>query len=131
MEEEKTLGVTSGPDLEKKVSDVQTWGDPNEWQLICKAWSEKQGWMRSTKAMVVKDRNGRSTGCLVQVSTHQKNADGPDSVAESVVFLPDYAVQAEAMSDGTVVSRVIVSTEVDPYAKPFVPEDSSMDSVLK
>ena len=66
MSEAKTLDVVDTEDLAKKVSDVKIFGNPNAWQLICKASSKSQDWMKSTKAMEV-----TGVGVLVQVSTQQ------------------------------------------------------------
>ena len=77
----KTLNVTNSKDLGSKISDVETYGDPDSWVLICKASSKSQGWMKSTKAM---DLGG---ACLVQVTTQQG-----DNVAESVTYVPDIEI---------------------------------------
>ena len=53
----------------QNVPDVQTVGNGDAFQLLCKASSEKEGWMKSTKAMNV------GHGCLVQVTTQQRNDD--------------------------------------------------------
>ena len=76
---EKTLDVVSSEDLKKKVSDVQIIGNPDTFQLICKASSKEQGWMKSTKAM---DVDG--LGVVLQVSTQQGS-----NVAEAITFIPN------------------------------------------
>ena len=43
----------------------------------------KEGWMKSTKAMETGD------GCVVQVTTQQRNPDGSYAIAEALVFVPD------------------------------------------
>jgi len=75
---EKTLDVTSSKDFPEKASDVQVFGDPDRWRLVCKASSKSQGWMKSTKAMEIP-----YVGVLVQVSTQQG-----EHVAEAVCFVP-------------------------------------------
>lgn len=75
----KELSVTSSKDLKAKVNDVEIFGDPDTWVLLCKANSKSQGWMKSTKVMDIAD-----VGCLVQVTTQQG-----DNVAESIEFVPD------------------------------------------
>jgi hypothetical protein len=50
-------------DLKKSTEDVEVYGDPDKWILICKVSSHKQGWMKSTKVYDL------PTGCLVQVTT--------------------------------------------------------------
>jgi hypothetical protein len=101
---EKTLDVTSGEELTRKVGDVQVFGDADAWQLICKASSEYQGWMKSTKAMLVP-----GLGCLVQVSTQQRSADGNTySVAEAVTFVPGVKIFDVLSDDGKVIGRDLV-----------------------
>lgn len=73
----KTLDVTSSADFPAKVADVEVFGNPDRWKLVCKASSKSQGWMKSTKAM------GLPGGVLVQVSTQQG-----DHVAEALCFIP-------------------------------------------
>lgn len=68
---EKTLGNTSAADAKEKVSDLQIWGDGDTFKLICKASSQKEGWMKSTKACQID-----GVGCIVQVTTQQANAMG-------------------------------------------------------
>lgn len=82
IENEKTLDVTSIEDAKSKVSDIKVFGDGDTFKLLCKASSESQGWMKSTKVCNVFD------GCIVQVSIQQKNPDGSYSVAEAVTFVP-------------------------------------------
>lgn len=78
MTEEKALDVTSSKDFENKIGDIKVFGNPDAWQLICKASSKEQGWMKSTKVLEIAGR-----GCLVQVSTQQG-----EHVAEALVFVP-------------------------------------------
>ena len=88
-EGEKTLGNTDANGARKNVPDLQTFGDADAWQLLCKASSESEGWMKSTKAMVVPG------GCLVQVTTQQRNPDSSYAVAESVTFVPGVVVDED------------------------------------
>ncbi|NQT49876.1 hypothetical protein HQ571_04240 [Candidatus Kuenenbacteria bacterium] len=73
----KKMGNESTDDARKSSSDVKVFGNPDVWRLLCKASSQEQGWMKSTKVMEIKDK-----GCLVQVSTQQG-----DNVAEAVTFV--------------------------------------------
>ncbi|MCA8938788.1 MAG: hypothetical protein KDB07_03220 [Planctomycetes bacterium] len=77
----KTLDVTNQDDAKAKVSDVQFAG-ANSWHLVSKAWSKREGWMKSTKVM------GVPGGVVLQVSTQQN-----DSVAEALVFVPGATVE--------------------------------------
>lgn len=81
----KTLNNTNFEECKANVPDVQAKGNPDAWQLVCKAWSSEQGWMKSTKAMEIE-----GVGCLVQVSTQQQGfCEGEtDTVAEAVTFVP-------------------------------------------
>jgi len=75
---EKVLNVKDVKDLKKKVSDVEITGNGNLFQLLAKASSKSQGWMKSTKAMEIE-----GVGCVVQVTTQQG-----DKIAESITFVP-------------------------------------------
>lgn len=84
--ENKNLGITSTPDAKAKISDIKVFGNPDLFQLIAKASSEEQGWMKITKAMQV------PTGCVVQVTTQQRNADLTYSIAEALTFVPEVSI---------------------------------------
>ncbi len=77
----KTLTNIDASDTKKNVSDVVIVGNGNMFQLLCKASSKKQGWMKSCKAMEVLG------GCVVQVTTQQG-----DHVAEALTFVPDVKI---------------------------------------
>jgi len=87
--EEKDLSRTNMDGAEE--SGMKTHGDPGAWKCICKAWNEKEGWMKSTKAMQV-----GSAGCLIQVTTQQRNPDGSYSLAEAVCFAERVNLTEEA-----------------------------------
>jgi hypothetical protein len=74
---EKALDVQSVEDAKAKVSDIQVVGNGDTFELLCKASSKSQGWMKSAKAMEVPG------GCVVQVTTQQGN-----NVAEALTFVP-------------------------------------------
>ena len=74
---DKTMKNTDFDGVEKNVPDVQKFGDGDLFKLIAKAWSKKEGWMKSTKAMEIE-----GVGCLVQVTTQQG-----DQVAEALAFV--------------------------------------------
>lgn len=76
--ENKDLSVTSIEDAKTgKVSDIAVVGNGDSFQLLCKASSKAQGWMKSCKAMQT------PVGCVVQVTTQQG-----DNVAEALTFVP-------------------------------------------
>ena len=74
----KTLDNTSVADVKQKVADVQVVGNGDTFQLLCKASSKAEGWMKSAKACEIP-----KVGCIVQVTTQQGS-----NVAEALVFVP-------------------------------------------
>ncbi len=78
----KTLGNVDIADVRKNVPDVKVVGNGNLFQLLCKASSQSEGWMKSTKAMEVPG------GCVVQVTTQQQGFTGNYVVAEALTFVP-------------------------------------------
>lgn len=83
---EKTLDNINIADVKTKVSDVKVFGNGDLFQLIAKASSVEQGWMKSTKAM------DTGVGVVIQVTTQQKNIDGTYSVAEALTFVPSVTI---------------------------------------
>ena len=84
--QEKTLDIINIKEAQKKISDIKVVGNGDMFKLLCKASSLEQGWMKSTKAMEVHN------GCVIQVTTQQKNQDGSYSLAESVTFVPNVQI---------------------------------------
>lgn len=78
----KTLTNTSVAEVKVKVPDVKVVGNGDSFKLLFKASSESEGWMKSTKALELPQ------GCLVQVTTQQRNGDGTYSLAEALTFAP-------------------------------------------
>lgn len=74
----KTLDVTNGEDAKAKIKDIVFFGNPDTWQLLSKASSKEEGWMKSTKALEIEH-----VGVVLQVSTQQGF-----SVAEALTFIP-------------------------------------------
>jgi hypothetical protein len=97
---EKTLDVINVEDNKNKVSDVKIVEYPDLFQLIRNASSESQGCMKITKAMEIS-----GFGCLVQVSTQQKNPDGSYSVAESLVFVPSTSIVEDKSGNKWIVKH--------------------------
>jgi hypothetical protein len=48
----KTLSNTDASGAKQNVKDIKIWGDGDMFKLLCKASSESEGWMKSTKAML-------------------------------------------------------------------------------
>lgn len=80
--EEKTLHNSDVSGARQNVKDIQVVGNGDMFRLLCKASSQAQGWMKSTKAMEVPG------GCVVQVTTQQRNPDGSYAVAEALTYVP-------------------------------------------
>ena len=78
----KTLDITSGSEAKERIADLQIKGNPDTWRLLCKASTKSEGWMKSTKAMMIP-----GVGALVQVSTQQG-----EHVAEALALVPGVAL---------------------------------------
>lgn len=88
--EEKDLGITEVRGAKANISDLVVYGDGDTFALLCKASSKEQGWMKSTKVCNV------DNGCIVQVTTQQKNPDGSYAVAEALTYVPHTKIDLEA-----------------------------------
>ena len=97
---EKTMGNTCLSTAKANVPDMTTFGG-DVFKLISKASSNKEGWMKSTKAMII------GSSVLVQVTTQQRNPDGSYSVAEALALVPNTKIE-ETLEDGEVISRSLV-----------------------
>lgn len=75
----KTLDNTTVAQAKDQVRDLKVFGNGDMFKLLSKASSEKEGWMKSTKAMEIPH-----VGCVVQVTTQQD-----DNIAEALTFVPD------------------------------------------
>ena len=82
----KTLGNTTVSKAKDNVKDLVVYGDGDSFRLLFKASSEKEGWMKSTKAM------DAGSGCVVQVTTQQRNPDGSYAIAEALTFVPNVRI---------------------------------------
>ena len=94
MEKEKTLHNSDVSGARKNVPDIKVFGNGDMFQLLCKASSAKEGWMKSTKAMEMPG------GVVVQVTTQQKNPDGSYAVAEALTFVPGVRVEDDPAHGG-------------------------------
>ena len=90
---EKTLHNSDLSGAKQNVPDIRFYGNRDMFRLLCKASSEAEGWMKSTKAMEV---NG---GCIVQVTTQQRNPDGSYAVAEALTYVPGVEVKVDKDHD--------------------------------
>ncbi|HDR7493622.1 hypothetical protein ACTFRD_11290 [Bacillus cereus group sp. MYBK249-1] len=87
---EKDLNISEVRGAKKNISDLQVYGDVDMFALLCKASSQEQGWMKSTKVCNVK------CGCVMQVTTQQKNPDGSYAVAEALTYVPGVHIDTES-----------------------------------
>jgi len=87
---EKDLNITAVRGAKANISDLQVFGDGDTFTLLCKASSQEQGWMKSTKVANVPG------GCIVQVTTQQRNPDGSYAVAEALTFVPNVHMDKES-----------------------------------
>src|ERR1043166_3715098 len=78
----KTFRNIDAASAQANVPDLQIVGNGDAWRLLVKAYSERENWMKSTKAMEI-----AGVGCLVQVTTQQGT-----QVAEAVAFVPDVRI---------------------------------------
>ncbi len=97
---EKTLRNADVKDARVNVNDIHVVGNGDLFQLLCKASSETEGWMKSTKAMVVPG------GCVVQVTTQQRNPDGSYAVAEAITFVPGVTVAPDENNGRKLVEKM-------------------------
>ena len=82
----KTLHNSDVSGAKVNVKDIRVVGNGDMFRLLCKASSDTEGWMKSTKACEVPG------GCIVQVTTQQRNHDGSYAVAEALSFVPGVKV---------------------------------------
>lgn len=99
---EKTLGNIDVNGAKENVKDIVVFGDGDTFALLCKASSQSEGWMKSTKAMQV------SNGAVVQVTTQQRNPDGSYAIAEALTFIPGGYMDTVKDSDGNIIGRRII-----------------------
>lgn len=62
------------------TGDIKVSGNPDAWELVCKASSASQGWMKSTKRMRV------DGGWLYQVTTEHRVNGAVVACAEALAF---------------------------------------------
>jgi hypothetical protein len=86
----KDLEISEVKQAKENISDLKVYGDGDTFALLCKASSQSQGWMKSTKVCNLPN------GCIVQVTTQQRNPDGSYSVAEALTFVPDCKLDTES-----------------------------------
>ena len=83
---EKTLHNSEVSGARVNVKDIKIVGNGDAFQLLFKASSQEEGWMKSTKAMQC------GNDCIIQVTTQQKNLDGSYAVAEALTTVSDVRI---------------------------------------
>jgi len=63
--------------------DTRIADNVNLFKLLAETVSATGGWIKTTEAMEIPH-----TGCLVQVTTKQRNPDGSWAISEAVTFVP-------------------------------------------
>ena len=96
----KTLHNSDVSGARVNVKDIKVVGNGDMFTLLCKASSEKEGWMKSTKAMEIP-----GIGCLVQVTTQQRNPDGSCAIAEALSFVPGVRITHDVNNGRCLISR--------------------------
>jgi hypothetical protein len=86
---EKQMDISDDKPDKDNIGDLKVYGDGDTWRLLCKASSNEEGWMKSTKVCNVPG------GCIVQVTTHQRNHDGTNAVAEALTFVPGCMIDTD------------------------------------
>ena len=86
----KTLHNSDVSGAQINVEDLKVFGNGDMFQLLCKASSQMEGWMKSTKAMEIP-----GFGCVVQVTTQQGN-----NVAEALCFVPGVRIVEDIDTGG-------------------------------
>lgn len=85
----RDLNISEIHAAKENIKDLQVYGDGDTFHLLCKASSQEQGFMKSTKVCNV------TGGCIVQVTTQQLNPDGTSSVAEALCYVPGNRIDLE------------------------------------
>ena len=79
---------TDTADAKAKTSDIKVTGNPDVWELVCKASSKEQGWAKSTKEMKVPG------GRVIQTTTEHRNRDGiVTACSDACVFVPNCSAE--------------------------------------
>ena len=99
----KSLHNTDINGTSKNVPDVKVFGNGDSFKLLCKASSEKEGWMKSTKAYEIP-----GVGVTMQVTTQQLNRDGSYSIAEALTFIPGVKIDETLDTNGNVIARKLL-----------------------
>ena len=123
----KTMTNTDAKGASIQVPDIEFWGNGDMFKLLCKASSEKEGWMKSTKAMEIP-----GVGCVVQVTTQQVSDTGiiktvPAVKMEDPSYDPNETVKGYVVAEAvTFVPGVKILEETEE-----VPGDEGEESTVE
>lgn len=81
--EKRSLGITSTYQAIREIPDLKRDGNPNLYRMLGKASSEKQGFMRTTKAFEIE-----GCGVFVLCCTNQAGGNGGRAVSETSEYIP-------------------------------------------
>lgn len=98
----KSLHNTTANGARNNVKDIQIWGNGDTFELICKASSESEGWMKSTKAM------SAGNSVVVQVTTQQRNPDGSYAISDALTTVKNAVICEYRNQEDVVVARTII-----------------------
>lgn len=79
---ERQLDISDAKPDKVNIKDLVMFGDTGLFELLCKASSKEEGFMKSTKVCNV------TGGCVMQVTTLQRNHDGTNAIAEALTYVP-------------------------------------------
>jgi hypothetical protein len=82
-----------------EVPEVKVVGDGDMFKLLTKTSNLSEGWVKSTRAMQVPG------GCVMQVTTQQRNPDGSYAVAEALTFVPGVVIVDDVNGCGKLISE--------------------------
>ena len=87
---ERQLDISDKKPDKTNIKDLVMFGDTGLFELLCKASSKEEGFMKSTKVCNV------SGGCVIQVTTLQRNNDGTNAIAEALTYVPGVHIDRES-----------------------------------
>lgn len=110
---ERDLAISEERGAKANISDLVVYGNTDTFRLLCKASSQEQGFMKSTKVCNVDE------GCIVQVTTQQKNPDGSYAVAEALTYVPGMNIDCSTVPRKLVSCEDIAKREYDKAVKEY------------
>lgn len=75
--------VEEEPKAKEPLSDIETVGNPDMFEVLTSVNFPKEGLSRAIMAMSVRG------GCVMAVTTRQKNPDGSYAISDALTFVPN------------------------------------------